>query len=133
MPRPIVVKADAEGDAVAGLRAFFAGRSETCAVGVEVHVQTPTDRPDVLVTVVRAGGIGTYGLDAPRLAVTVWHTTATDAYDLAALSLAGLYSLRGYRAFRGMRETGGPVWAPDTDGTPRYLLTVEFTTKGAAA
>lgn len=131
MTRPLVAKPDSEADAVAGLAEFFAGRSESYAQGVQVHTLTPTTRPDVLVTVVRAGGVGTYLLDNPRLAVTVWHTTPTSAYDLAALTLAGLYSLRGYRAFRGMREVGGPAWAPDTDGTPRYLLTVEFTVKGA--
>jgi hypothetical protein len=130
MSRPLVVKADAEGDAVAGLTEFFADRDESYAVGVQVHSQTPPNRPPVLVTVVRAGGVGTYLLDNPRLAISCWHTGVTDCVDLTALTVAGLYSLRGFRAFRGMRETGGPVWAPDTDGTPRYLLTVEFTSKG---
>lgn len=132
MTRALVVFPDVETDAVEWLRFALLERSEDYAQDVEVHSRTPETRPTRLVTVVRAGGVGDYLLDRPRLAVTVWHETAVEARDLATLVRALLQQMRGFRAFRGIRESSGLVSAPDIDGTPRYLLTIETTVKGAS-
>lgn len=128
MAAPLIVFPDIEQDVCDGLRAFYATRDEDYVEGVEVHTNT-VDRAEVLVSVVRAGGVGSWGLDNARLAVACWHRTPAEAYDLTALTLGALKTLRGYRSLRGMRAVSGLVPAPDVDGTPRYLFTVEFTVK----
>lgn len=132
MTTPLIVFPDVEGDLKDFYTAFVAGRSEDYAQGVAVHVRVPTDRPARLVAVRRAGGVSQqFGLDTVRFDIQVWHDSDTSAHDLAALLRAATWTARGFRSFRGMRESGGLIPVPDTDGSARYMFTPEFTVKGA--
>lgn len=132
MTTPLVVFPDVEADLADFYRDGLAANPASYTAGVQVHVRTPASRPAVLVTVRAVGGAATqFAVDYVRFDVQVWHTTDVDCHDLAELVRGLSWQARGFRGFRGMRESARPVPAPDTDGTPRYLFTPEFTVKGA--
>lgn len=126
MSFPLIVFPDAEGDAIDYLREQLDAASITATVGA----RSPVDRPDIFVQVRRVGGIhDDPHLDRARLQINVWHTSDVAAHDLAAYCRGLLRAARNWRNFRGHRDAGGLISAPD-NGMPRYFFTVELTVKG---
>lgn len=102
---------------------------------VEVHVQVPTDRPDLFLTIRRSGGTASGLTDRPLIDVFAWARTDEDAKDLAQLALAHMGAIRGRRdgvSVTGVTEYAGLSPAPDQSNQPRWTFSVELSIRGVA-
>ena len=121
-----MARADAEAVAVTVL---------TAALDPDVHVGTRYAGTLPAVVVQRIGGIAdTFGtIDRPRLDIEAWAGSKEAAYDLAESIRQAVWdavgSVHGGVTLADSRESLGLQYVPDseTEGTPRYLFTVEWT------
>lgn len=120
------VKPDAEWLACEVLRDALHARIH---VGVTYPGQTPA------IVISRVGGVAdTHGLiDRPRIDVDVYAATKEEAHDLAQAARAVVFaasgSSRSGAVIGGVQEFLGLTFVPDadTEGTPRYTFTYEWT------
>lgn len=117
--KPLTVFPDVQAAGAGVLREALAGRPEPHAAGVTVGTTVPSDRspetPDLPYVMVRKDG----DLPHPSMAnarcmlrVTVWHTGADEAHDLAQLC-QGLLIVHSGPVIRGVRPGTGPLPAVD--------------------
>lgn len=131
---PLVLFGDVEQLLVEHLKAELAESIAPYAEGAEVGTFVPKPRPEVFVLVRRVGGTQVaITVDAPLVDLQVWHRTDVEAHDLMQLVRAFAHRARGVGGIRGVRHNSGPTPLPDDDGTPRYLMTLDLTLKGASA
>ncbi|MCD9196075.1 hypothetical protein [Streptomyces albireticuli] len=121
-----MIFADAQAAAAGVLRTALAGRSEPYAAGVTVGTRVPGDRspeiphlPYVLVRKDTDLPHSSMANTRATLRVTVWHTDADQAHDLAQLC-QGLLIVHSGPVIRGVRPATGPLAAVDdtSRGTP---------------
>ncbi|PVC73469.1 hypothetical protein [Streptomyces sp. CS081A] len=111
---------DVQAAGAAVLREALAGRPEPHAAGVRVGTQVPGDRapetPQLPYVMVRLDANLPHSSMANArctLRVTVWHTAADPAWDLAVLC-QGLLIVHSGDVIRGVRPGTGPLPARDT-------------------
>ena len=119
--RPLVVFPDAQAQTAGLLRAALAGRPEPFAAGAAVGTRVPGDRapedPHLPYVMVRLDGATPHpSMAASRclLRVTVWHSDADQAHDLAQLC-QGLLIAHDGSVLRQVRPVSGPLAATDPD------------------
>ncbi|GGP56050.1 hypothetical protein [Streptomyces abikoensis] len=117
--KPLIVFADAQAAAAEALRSALAARREPYTAGVTVGTRVPGDRtpetPHLPYVMVRKDTDLPHGSLADAsctLRVTVWHTDADQAHDLAQLSQGLLVNHSG-AVIRGVRPATGPLAAVD--------------------
>lgn len=110
----------------------------TVGTGAHISSDVPDPRPDLLVTVLRAGGTRRNLIsDSPMLIVQAWASTKGAAHDLCQLVRAHIHAMAGTKvngvwAYK-VTEVGGPAYLPDPDtNTPRYQITVQLHLRGTA-
>lgn len=121
---------DAELVAVEYLRNQFDILSQDVTVGT---IKPSPQAEGGTIQVRRVGGTReTVVTDKPRVDLLCWHDTDADAAELAELARALLTRPRREGGFDA-DEFAGPARFADPDSDqPRYLLTVEFVTRGTA-
>lgn len=121
MTKPLVVFADAQAAGADVLRAALAARAEPYAADVLVGTRVPGDRspdtPHLPYVMVRNDGSVVQHLANSRttLRVTVWHSDADQAHDLAQLCQGLLLAYGGGPVIRGCNPLTGPLSALDPD------------------
>lgn len=129
--KPLTVFADVQAAGASVLRDALAGRTETYAAGAQVGTRVPGDRspetPHLPLVVVRKDSDDPHPSMANSrctLRVTVWHTGADAAHDLAMLC-QGLLLVHSGPVIRGARPGTGPLPAiDDTSGVDLSTFTV---------
>jgi len=119
MSKPLTLFPDVQSAGAAVLREALAGRPEPHAAGVKVGTRVPGDRspetPELPYVLVRLDGNTPHPSMANArclLRVTVWHTDADQAHDLAMLC-QGLLIVHSGPVIRGVRPAVGPLPAVD--------------------
>jgi hypothetical protein len=129
--KALTVFDDAQAAGATVLRTALAGRSEDYAAGVTVGTRVPGDRSPELprlpyVMVRKDADLPHSSMANARvtLRVTVWHTDADAAHDLAMLC-QGLLIVHSGPVIRGVRPGTGPLPAvDDPSGTDLSTFTV---------
>ncbi|WP_342800973.1 hypothetical protein [Nocardia sp. No.11] len=123
-----VAPADAEGLAVAAVKAGLAARSDTAYVGTRV----PRERPARMCRVSLVGQAKvTLVHFAASLLVECWDTTEAAALLLAQRAYAILAATADEGTIVAVDEVGGIVNFPDPDiNSPRYQFTMQLTIHG---
>lgn len=128
--KPLVVFGDVRAAAVGALRSALDGRSDAYAAGVQVGTLVPGDRspevphlPYVLVALDADLPHPSMANARCTLRVTVWHSDADQAHDLAMLC-QGLLLIHSGPVIRGCRPATGPIAARDESGVDLSTFTV---------
>jgi len=100
-----------------------------------IGVRVPNPRPITFVQVRRIGGVADRLIDRTQVDVLAWAETDPDAHDLVMQIRRHVALMPGVRS--GVRvvdvnEFAGPIPAPDESNQPRWLVTFEISTRGAA-
>lgn len=120
MTKPLVVFPDAAAAGAAVLRSALAGRPEDYATEVTVGTRVPGNRsPEAphlpFVQVSKDTDIPQWPVNTRvTLRITVWHTSADKAHDLAQLA-QGLLLVHCGSVLRSVRAATGPLPAIDPD------------------
>lgn len=100
---------------------------------VAVHIKVPAARPPRFVTVRRSGGTASGVLDHPLVDIFAWAPTDQEAHDLGPLvraHLANMPAQAGGRQVKSVSDYAGLAPAPDSSGVPRWMFSLEITTRG---
>jgi hypothetical protein len=121
MTKPLTVFKDTQAAAAGLLRTALVGRPEPSAAGVTVGTRVPTVRspedPLLPFVLVRKDGDSPHSsmaMSRVLLRITVWHTDADQAHDLAMLC-QGLLICHDGTVLSAVRPNGGPLPATDPD------------------
>lgn len=126
----VIVAPDAEGRAVAFLKAQFASVSDTAKVGTKF----PPGGSQRFVRVVRAGGVSDLAYDHPRLVFECSGSSSVAAERLCALTRGFVLAwARLSDDVTRVEDAGDMAYMPDPDsGQDRYQFAVQATMKMAA-
>ena len=126
----VIIADDAEGRAIAFLKAQLAARGDTVKLGTKF----PASGSSRFVRVMRAGGVSDLAYDHPRLVFICSETSSTRAERLCALVRALVLAwARLDDTVTRVQDAGDMAHLPDPDtGQDRYQFAVEVTLKMSA-
>lgn len=130
MMTEVIVAPDAEGRAVAFLKAQFAARGDSAKVGTKF----PAKGSQRFVRVTRAGGVSDLAYDRPRLVFICSGSSSVDAERLCALTRAFVFAwARLSDEVTKVEDAGDMAYVPDPDsGQDRYQFAAQPSMKMSA-